>query len=249
MREGLVRVMERNDVKVSGVGTVSAGTYRDVVVSGSGSINGDVDCISFKSSGVSSVAGSLKAEHVRVSGTSRVAGSIDAGDMVVSGAGDFDGDVRAGRLSVSGAATIGGSVNADEVVLRGGIRIGRDCEAERFDAQGAFSVGGLISAQSVEIRLFATCSAKEIGGGTVTVREDTSGWRRIVRDLGFLPEKLLKVETIEADEVYIEATKVRAVRGGNVRIGPQCEVELVEYTGEYAADPASTVTASRKVEG
>lgn len=245
----MVMVNDRSDVSISGVGTVSGGKFRYVTVSGTGSVNGDIDCDTFKSSGVSSVAGSLKAEHVRISGTTRIDGRIDAGDMIVNGAGDFDGDVYARSLNVSGAATISGSVNAEDVDLKGGVRIAGDCEAECFSAQGGFSVGGLVSAQTVDIKLYATCSAKEIGGGTVTVREDSSGWRRFVKDLGFLPEKLLKVGAIEADEVYVESTKARAVRGGNVRIGPRCEIELVEYTGEYAADPSAVVTAARKIEG
>lgn len=239
----------KGDVRISGVGTVAAGEYRDVTVSGTGSVNGDIVAATFKGSGVTSVAGSVKAEHMRVSGTGRIAGSVDAGDIVISGHCEIDGDVHAKSLRVSGTTTVGGSVNADDVDLRGGVKIGGDCEAETFGAQGAFSVGGLVSAQSVRIKLYGTCSAKEIGGGTVDVREDESGWRRFIKDLGFLPEKLLNVEAIEADGIYLESTKARAVRGGQVTIGPRCEIDLVEYTESYSADPGSKVTAARKVEG
>jgi cytoskeletal protein CcmA (bactofilin family) len=139
-------------------------------------------------------------------------------------------------------------VNVEDVVLRGGLKISGDCEAERFDAKGAFSIGGLLSAQSVDIRLYAKCSAREIGGGKIEVREDPSGFKRFVQDLGLLPERLLTAETIEADEIYLEATAAKAVRGGNVTIGPKCEIDLVEYTHTYSADPSARVTAARQVE-
>jgi cytoskeletal protein CcmA (bactofilin family) len=233
---------------MSGAGSVGGGVFRNVVISGTGNVSGDIDCVSFTSSGVSNVSGSLKAEQVRISGTSRVDGKVDAGEVVVSGASEFGGGVHAKKFTVSGASTVRGNVNAEDVGLRGGLKVSGDCEAERFDAKGGFSIDGLLSAQSIEIRLYAQCTAREIGGGKVSVREDTSGWKRFVQDLGLLPERLLRAESIEADDVYLESTSAKVVRGGTVRLGPKCEIDLVEYTGEYVADPSAKVTASRKVE-
>ena len=57
----------------------------------------------------------------------------------------------------------------------------------------------------------------------------------------------LTADFIEGDGVRLERTTARAVRGNTVVIGPGCEIELVEYTGEHSASPEAKVKTVRKV--
>ena len=56
------------------------------------------------------------------------------------------------------------------------------------------------------------------------------------------------VDVIEGDNIYIEYTQAKIVRGNTIVIGPGCNIELVEYKNNYTKDKESTVIENRKVE-
>ena len=55
-------------------------------------------------------------------------------------------------------------------------------------------------------------------------------------------------ESIEGDEVYLEYTRTKVVRGNNVSIGPGCEVELVEYKNNFQQAKGAAVKDSKKID-
>ena len=42
----------------------------------------------------------------------------------------------------------------------------------------------------------------------------------------------LTTELIEGDEIYLENTNAKIVRGNNITIGEGCNIGLIEYRGE-----------------
>ncbi len=50
-----------------------------------------------------------------------------------------------------------------------------------------------------------------------------------------------EAETIEGDDVYLEATHATAVRGRRVVIGPGCVIQEVEYSETLQIDPSAQV--------
>jgi hypothetical protein len=57
----------------------------------------------------------------------------------------------------------------------------------------------------------------------------------------------LDTETIEGDDIYLEYTRVKVVRGSNVKIGKGCEIELVEYENNFQQDREAKVNDSKKI--
>lgn len=237
----------RGDMSIAGAGTIATGRYRKVHVAGSANMTGDIDCVSFKVSGTADGRGKLKAETMTVSGAIRFDGGVDAAEVRISGSASLGGDVRAGRLRVAGSVDVGGDFSGDTVELQGYLRVKGDCAAERFRCQGGFSVDGLLNAGAVDVTLGAPCVAKEIGGEAIVVRYSPFVLKRLVALL-MPPQNLrLTVETIEGDDVRLEHTSAKVVRGTRVVLGPGCEVEFVEYTEAFEQSPNAKVKTARKV--
>lgn len=244
--------METNGIqvlKISGAGSANGGKYDEVRISGAGEIKGDIECRLFKTSGASEVIGNVKAQSFEISGAGQVRGNVDAEFIRVSGASEIYGDVTTKDIKVSGTGEIKGTLRAETVTLKGACEINKDCEAEDFKAYGGFEIKGLLNAGNIEIKLWGSCSAKEIGGEKIDVRighDAVFGFTKMVSKLFSKPEGL-EAEVIEGDEIYLEGTKARVVRGNNIVIGEDCEIELVEYMGDLKIVANGRVKEQRKI--
>lgn len=224
--------MEENlqDLKISGAGDAPGGKYDNVKISGAGEINGDIECNFLRTSGAGEVRGNVKALKIETSGASDIKGDAECKEIKISGAGDIKGNVKTGSIKVSGSSDIGGNLHADEVEISGYIDIKQECEAEKFTARGSFSIGGLLNAEDINIRINGRCRVKEIGGEHIDVRldDDHGLFSKALRYL-FISEKGLHTDSVEGDDIYLEGTEAKIVRGNNITIGRDCRIERVEY--------------------
>lgn len=230
----------RPDTKVAGAGDISGGTYGDVAIAGAGTVRGDIDANALKVAGTAEMQGKVVAKTIKVSGNATFADDVQASEFVVSGTSEMRAGVGVGLLKIAGACTILGSVNAQRLEIRGTTKIGGDVQAEQFDAAGVFSVGGLLNAGTITIKLYGGCDAHDIGGETIDVR--------LGKPWAFLPffgDRNLTADTIEGDTIYLENTRAKVVRGANVTIGPDCSIDLIEYSGSLVG--SAGVVSSRKV--
>lgn len=235
----------RGDMKISGAGTISTGSFRNVGVDGSATLMGDIDCLKFKINGAADGSGTLKAESIVVNGSFGYQGSAKADDVRIAGTARF-GALDAGTLSVAGTLAAE-QLTAGELKVSGYLSLDGDCEAEHFKTIGGFQVGGLLNAGVVDVELSGPCSAREIGGETIVVRPGKGAVRRLVAKLVPSTADRLTAEAIEGDDVRLESTTAGAVRGRTVVIGPGCVVDLVEYADEYSAAPDAKVKKVVKV--
>lgn len=228
--------MDQNlqDLKISGAGSAGGGKYNDVKISGAGNINGDIECKNFKTSGSSDTKGNVKAILIDVSGASEIDGNVEAEEIKVSGSSKIRGDVFTRKIKISGSSEIGGNLHGEEVDISGVAEIDGDCEVENFNARGGFKVGGLLSADEIRIEVGGKCRAKEIGGERIDVKEAESGIFYLNKIFGSLLgfQQYLTTEVIEGDNIYLEKTNAKIVRGNNITIGKGCLIDTVEYKGE-----------------
>ena len=237
------------DIKISGSGTSGGGRYNEVTISGSGKINGDLECVDFKTSGSSKVIGNLKAETVKVSGSARIEGNVEAVEMKVSGSSHVTGQVKSQVLKISGSTHIEGSLYGEEVTIMGSAHIEKDCEVESFKASGNFKIQGLLNAGQVTINLGGKSSVKEIGGEHIEVKVsiiDNFFFKKAI-DKMFNSRGELTTEIIEGDEIYLENTNAKIVRGNKVTIGEGCNIGLIEYSGEINVSNESIVKEQKKI--
>jgi cytoskeletal protein CcmA (bactofilin family) len=239
----------RGDVRIAGAGSVATGAYETVSVSGSATLTGDVECDALKVSGAADGRGTLKAGRIVVNGSLTYRGDADAQEVRVNGTATFGKLLRAGTLKVAGTVDVDGDLHATEVHSQGYVRVSGDCEAERLKVEGGLTVGGLLNAGVIDITLYAKCDVRDIGGEAVLVKSGRSGLHRLIAMLVPLAERRLTAESIEGDDVRLEQTTARVVRGKSVVLGPGCVVDLVEYTESYSAAPDAKVKEARKAGG
>lgn len=238
-----------SNLKISGVGSSKGGKFNEVRISGAGDVGGDVECNLFKSSGASDIKGNLKSKIVEISGATDIKGNVSAEQIYVSGASHFNGEVETKKIKISGASDIKGNLHAEVVEISGMMEIKGDCEAENFKATGGFKIGGLLNADNIEISIGGKCNVKEIGGEKINVRLSTHVGFGIIRAIkeAFNVHEYLITELIEGDEIYVESTVAKVIRGNNITIGPDCDIDLVEYKGEIKFQNGARIKEQRRL--
>jgi cytoskeletal protein CcmA (bactofilin family) len=195
-------------------------------INGAGDLEGAADC------------GAL---HIKARATS--AGPEDR-QLKVAGSGDFDGAANCEVVKITGTASFAAGLAAQLVNVSGAIKAKGDLNAERFVSSGVFEVDGLLSADHIEVYLdWNKSRAKEIGGADIAVKRGTGG---VLRSL-FAHTPMLEAETIEGNEVSLELTRARVVRGHNVTLGDGCDVGLVEYSGTLRTHGNARAGEEKKV--
>lgn len=238
------------DLHINGSGSSSGGIFGTVKVNGTGKVNGDVECKEFKINGSGCVDGNIKTSDGVISGSVDIEGSVRAEKFVIRGSGTIKGDFSGGELRISGSARLDGKADAQNLRIEGSAKIGGDCNAENFRSDGSFSIGGMLNADTVDIYLYHTeSSAKEIGGEKITVKSGSSAGMRMLKtilSLGIF-NPVLEAGTIEGDEIYLENTNAKVVRGNNITIGDNCKIDLVEYKGQFKKMGNSIISEEKKI--
>lgn len=224
--------VKRQDITINGAGTVGGGQYGDVTINGSGTLNGDIDC-----------------QSLTIHGAGTMNGALSAGTVSIHGAGTVQGDAVLTELAVHGAATFHGSITAEAVEIHGALTAKEDCTTERFTAEGGFTIGGLLNADTIEIALHGNCRAREIGGSTIRVALAKNGFSSLNKLFHALINHRygLTAETIEGDDIYLEQTTAKIVRGKRIVLGPGCEIEQLEYTESLEVADDARVMEQAKV--
>ncbi|BCB02740.1 polymer-forming cytoskeletal protein [Bacillus sp. KH172YL63] len=256
---------ELHDLKISGSGTSGGGQFDTVKISGSGTIAGDVDCHELKisgsgtltgnvnagyikTSGSSTIKGDTKAETITTSGSSKYNGSVTVEEMHTSGSSKVEKDLIFKEFKVSGSCKVGGKIQGGSIKTSGSLKVGRDCEVENFSSSGSVHINGLLNADKVQLEINHESSIKEIGGETIAVTHHRAH-RLFKQMVNFFLQKedYLFSDLIEGDEILLEYTKAKLVRGKNVVIGENCVIDTVEYSGSLEVSPESRVGHSIKI--
>ncbi|MET1248459.1 polymer-forming cytoskeletal protein [Sporolactobacillus sp. STCC-11] len=222
-------IEEKKNLSISGSGTAPGGCYEDVRINGSGKIHGDLICSSIDINGSGRIGGDVKAARVMISGSGVIEKQLIAESLTINGTCRAEGNVSGERIQINGRAKVLGSVHGDNVRVAGILSVGGDLEGEEIVSEGPLTVGGLCSAERIDITLSGhTSRIKEIGCGTLMVHRRFTHFffDQLLSAFGC---KKLFVDSIEGDEIYLEYTEAKVVRGNHVTIGPGCSIGRVTY--------------------
>ncbi|MBB6215377.1 cytoskeletal protein CcmA (bactofilin family) [Anaerosolibacter carboniphilus] len=242
---------ERQNLNLTGNGTVAGGVYNNVKIIGEETIHGDVDCISLKLTGTCDIRGNVQARTAKLVGTAEIKGNLKAEELTVVGNINIDNNIVVKELKITGESKVKGNVLVERVSIFGFLDIDGECTTETFIVKGPFKIGGLLNAGNVDIEMHSKCHVKEIGGERINIRRGTDMLiKKIVKSL-YMPRDFylgqLLTDSIEGDEIYLEYVKVKVVRGNNIEIGPGCEIDLIEYKNTLKQHESSSVGSKRKV--
>ena len=242
-------------MKIAGSGTIAAGEYNEEIsVCGSGKINGNVRCPEFKCSGAVKSVGDIVCEgEAKISGTMRAEGNVRAGSLKVSGSCSVDKSVSIkGDVVLSGSLKVGESLKCTEIAVGGGLTVNADIEAENIKIEGTVQCGGLMNAEKIEIRIeHSENKISSIGGSEISVYPGKTSFVNKVPILSKIvgcKVGMLEVEEgIEGDSVSIASVKCPSVVGRIVKIGADCEIDVVKYSEEVMIDTEAKIGKCEKI--
>jgi len=242
---------KRFDLKINGSMEVAGGIFRQVSVNGSATIHGNVDCIEFKTNGFASIKGSLKSIEGKVNGKTKINGALEADIFKVNGSCTVLGNINIKEFNIYGSVISSEDITSERINVKGEVKASGNCNADEFSSEGIFDIGGLLNSGNISITTYGKCIAKEIEGDKIDVRKGTTSVISDVIKSIFLCRDIfsakLTSDIIEGDDIYLEYTKAKVVRGNDVKIGPGCEIDLVEYTGQFEQSEKATVIESKRI--
>lgn len=221
------------NMKMSGSGTVPAGEYNEVSISGSGRLHGTVRCVSFTASG------SVKGENIDC---------LD--DFKVSGSASFSGNVTSKRIGVLGSVEFGESVKCEELSVSGSMKVCGDVEAETVKVHGCFNCEGLLNAEDVEIKFDTGMQIGSIGGAKIVIfsKNPVKPIKRLSLFASLCKSRIATVavsSSVEGDEIaHVTCPRIT---GRVVAIGSGCDIELVQYSEKIEISPDAKVGRVEKI--
>lgn len=202
-----------------------------------------------KLSGVTYASGGTY-ENVKVEGVANINGDMKCEEMRIQGVSNFSGNIDCTELDIGGTCKVKGSVRGGKCRLTGLLTVDGDLEADSFTGSGSFQIGGGINAENIDIKYVYGSGAEEICGENIKIwKESSNGAVEFIMDL--IPwrhkGRHLHCKLIEGDTVNIENVKADTVRGGSIVIGPECDIELVEYHESLEVYPGAVVRKTVKL--
>ncbi|WP_078381119.1 polymer-forming cytoskeletal protein [Sutcliffiella halmapala] len=251
-----VKMMEtrqlEKDLKINGSMTVSGGTFNNVSINGSGVINGDVQCTSFKINGACDIKGNLKAETGVIRGRASIKEDLFIHDFDVNGRSDLKGGLYASSFRVKGACSIKKEVNTESIKIHGKLDIEAGCNTDSFFSDGVVYIEEVLQAQEVEMSLRNSNSKiRKIFSESVVVRKNNVtngilGWLKALFSMAG-ETGILQVKEINGKNVHVEATVAEKIIGQHVVIGEGCKIALVEYVDTIEVSKDAKVGKQVKV--
>ena len=231
------------NMEIAGTGKIPGGTFGDVNISGMGKIVGDVKGKNLNVAGMGSAIKDINFDNINIAGTFKSSGIVSVNDKItINGTAKINA-FEGNDIEVNGTATIAEGMKFNKATVNGRAKVAGDCEGNIFSCNGSISVGGLLSADRIDINLRGRCTAKDVGGEEITIKNDSCV---TVKVLGISCEfwqlkKEFKCESIEGDKIYLENTICEIVRGENIVIGKGCKINKVEYYGTLKKEDGSIV--------
>lgn len=218
----------QRNVRLVGESETSGGSFGWVRVTGDAKFFGEVSCERFSLTGTAHVKGDLGIRSMSYTGDVKVDGSMRGGSLKGTGGLQLQRDFRGEELRMTGKLAASGAV-----------------EAERIDLRGALETSSLVNADEVIIRMHGPSRAKEIAGGTVTIRRSRG---QILKGLLRSASRSgLEAALIEGDTLYLEYVRAEIVRGNTVRLGPGCDIGRVEYRHTLEKHASSKIGSESRV--
>lgn len=232
--------MEKYDIKIEGIGTISEGKYKNIKIDGMGTIQGETEAEYIKIDGKSKSLGKIKCDELKVDGYFTSYDDININtNCEVNGYQEVKGSIKGKYLEVNGRLSAEKEVSFDKVQVNGEFITLGDCKCEEFYLDGKVNISGLLSGDNLELNISKINEIKEIGGEKLSVRRSKSYYKVLFFNME-RKGKLICNE-IEADEIYLEHTECNIVRGRNIEIGEGCIIETIEYTGDLKENGNSKI--------
>ncbi len=263
-------------VTVAGSGRIEGDVDANLIkAAGSCRIDGDVKTKELKTAGSCRVAGDVKAELMKTAGSCVIEGDVQADEVRIAGTQTVEGALRAKEIISAGSLKVSEDVEAEKFLSRGSFEISGLLSAEEIKIELGGGKVSEIGGTRIEVRRRGRSfwDWRREPRVHIHTRRGPEGLgetlESIFEELGRIGEEVeravgeglghafgwpgrhetgyLEADTIEGDEIFLENTRARVVRGKKIQIGEGCEIETVEYSESVEIAPGAGVKHQTKV--
>lgn len=104
------------DINLEGIGKINGGNYKDIRISGIGTIFNDITCEKVNLEGVCKVHGNIRCNNISIEGTFNSNGSIEANDKIlINGHIKLGENIQSREISINGKLEVNGLLSGDEI--------------------------------------------------------------------------------------------------------------------------------------
>lgn len=227
-------VRNNSTIKISGAGTLSRVDARELIISGSGRINGPVNVTRMDVSGSAKVSGAINCdEDVKVSGSLRTMNDITAEEVMSSGFLRAR-NCKCNQFTMNGNTEFEGVLSADRVEESGTIK-SKTIKAHEMKFSGvvkaetlegdSFTLHGSLGSNQVKVRTF---ELEAVALSTNISMLSADNIKIKVRRRLILPGPAVRIDKIVGKNVTIEGVKCRSITAEQVTIKDRCDIDYIE---------------------
>lgn len=233
---------KRNNLKMIGEASAGGGSFDKMRIMGECSVQGDVRAKNCKVMGECTINGNLSCDYFHNMGEMDIVGSLKADKLHLVGQIHVKEQCFIRDGLISGELNCEKNLNGEDFHVRGMVRSRENVTLEQLDMKGGIFVDGLLNCPMINIllRFDADNYIHEIGTSKIKIRRKHSLFKNA-------PVVNFQADTIEGDDLDLEYTTARIVRGVRVSIGTGCKINRVEYTDEYREGKHTEVGTAVKV--
>ena len=253
-----------HDIKIMGDGFISPGEYEkisvmgdatstgnvkaiQVKVNGNAVFSGDCDFGSLKINGDATIKGSLISNYLKINGDLTVDKNCELDTLIVRGDAKFNYDIECNNVTIYGDTNIKGNLKAKEVRVIGHISVDGDIECENIVIDGSIDCNGLINSEDITIYLKGKSRCNEVGATNINIRKQNNKSILTFLSLSSILTKSFKCSTIEGDYIKLKNCDITNIRGKQVDIISNCNIDNIEYTSNLNISKNSTVKNHVKI--
>ena len=219
------RVKDRGSVRHDSVRAT------DWTSAGVAKVLGDVDVSRADVSGLTSVAGKVRADSFRSQGTLILVGPVDVrGNLELDGTIHLQSSAHAGSARADGALRVAGPLTVDRLFSASGSVEVPSATVGAIDLVGSATIPGVVEAASVRMRFRDNSHLGTVRGNRVVLHGPAANLvPSLVRSvLGH--EVSVRVDRVEADTVDLAAVDVEFVHAREIVLGAGAHVTALEGT-------------------
>ncbi|MBY0599885.1 hypothetical protein [Bacillus bingmayongensis] len=188
--------------------------------------------------GAASFKEDVQAAEFSVIGDCVIRGSLTVKSFSNSGACKIKGISQFNEMKNIGSCRLG-KVQTKHIYSSGTLSVKEDVHAESFTVQGAVRVHGNLQAKKIGIQFISPSELQNVEGDIIMIVPS----RKFISLTSFIPgiKKRIACKTITGNDITLSKTEASLVSGHHIKIGSNCHVGEVEYSGTLDIDPCASV--------
>lgn len=223
--------------KTSGSGTIMAGEYDTISISGSAVVEGDISFDTMKVSGGCRTNGShtLNGKQLRISGSLKLSGALEIEECHVSGSCKLDDcEVHGNVMHISGSLTTNHNIKVKELRASGSVKsTGAKIYADSICIPGSFTNDDEVNAD--EIELYGSSSLNDVFGDHIVAR--IAPKKNALFSLKiFSSAKEHHIKNIECTTLEAQALHCGSISAETIELSENCVVDHIQCDGTLVYD-------------